>query len=311
MICTICNNTDINQYIICECNNIFCNECVKKLIELSAQSAHPSSGLSAQSAHSQSGLSADKKNDEFLVSCPVCSKELEIPPSLFKHYIEFNNKFLADKIKIEIKSEQIKEDRLTILTHKIENMLCPSCPNCGNVFYDNDACRNVQCNKCKIHFCAYCCEYKSYQHNDIYKHMGNCEASSTKDVYSDFEIYKRDQNEYLKKKTKEYINNLEDEIKNELKKNPLIKELFKFVPIKNIKNIKTEENVLEYNYQYYINYMNNMNDNIFLNQQKKNNIMGVYSRSKIYQPGKNNFTAKNKSKQIIDFQKNKNVQSFF
>jgi len=191
--------------------------------------------------------------NNYILKCYVCEKKYSLlsidNEELLELFItrdkeqEIKNSLLEQELQLKKKE---KESLVEKYLHTIEDILCPKCPNCSQVFYDNDACRVVGCSKCKCSFCAFCCEYYSLtsSHRDLaagrtecHTHIKSCKPNTSRVDFVEFEIFKRDQTNYLRSKAKKYYTeNVPDDIKEQIKDIKTIKELDIIIGVDNLNN---------------------------------------------------------------------------
>ena len=135
--CDTCSSTE-DDLISCASDHKICHECFANSIKSEKLNCHI-----CESKY----LLLSIKSEDLLELFMKKDKEIEVKNTLIEHEKQLK------------KEEKISE--VDKFIHKIEDILCPKCPNCRKVFYDNDGCRVVKCNKCNCAFCAFCCEYYS------------------------------------------------------------------------------------------------------------------------------------------------------
>ena len=91
-------------------------------------------------------------------SCSLCYKEkviAKVDESIYNIYLNTIKNYSV-YIANEESSKNLSNDKLQNIKNDIEKILCPTCPNCDQVWIDNEACMHVTCSKCSVSFCGFC-----------------------------------------------------------------------------------------------------------------------------------------------------------
>jgi hypothetical protein len=126
------------------------------------------------------------------------------------------NDILKSEIEIECeKKSKINSETEIHVNHICENILTLHCKNCNAAFLDFVGCFSIKCEKCKNHFCGWCCETfenSSESHN----HVKNCIYSKNNgDYHGSFAQFTSHHIEKRKNEVIKYLSSIEsEEIKN-------------------------------------------------------------------------------------------------
>lgn len=186
--CIICIE-ETNDYITCKNNHLMCKICFEGLIK---------NNIENSIIDNIKCLECD-----YIFSDTILKY---LPDELFLLYQEKKINYAKINAKLEEQKNNNKDLRI-----QIENMFCPKCPKCNQVFFDNNACRAVTCNICNINFCAFCCEFNSNNNDLVHKHVIKCPINTTKQVFVNTQIYEKDRDLYIRLKIVNFLRHLKPE----------------------------------------------------------------------------------------------------
>lgn len=203
----------------------------------------------------------DENCSNYLLESEVAKN---VSNDIFLSYISSLKSYLIN----EELNKKVSENEIDKANKTIQEIMNSKCPNCSQVWYNSDACMAVECSKCGIRFCGFCCEKSFQDKHTHHNHVSNCTYNPRK---GDYFCSQKSLEEIVIKRNYKTIENYLSFLKNYIK--PDIYE--KITNLDILKKFMYEKDLLDINQTimineiydkaliFFVKYNVNINDKIF------------------------------------------------
>ena len=263
MSCSLCSDVSI---ISCSNSHNSCKNCLESYLKV----------LSSQNIEE-----IKKRNGKISCFGDSCSCVLDetdvaknVSSEIFHGYISSLKGYLIN----EELNKKVTENEVEKANNIIADILNSKCPKCSQVWFSSDACMAVECSKCGVKFCGFCCEKTFMERQEHHNHVQDCELNPRKgDYFCSQELLKGVVLKRNNKVIENYLSFLKTYVSNEIYEKIIELDILKtFMYDKYYQEIietKSNDEIYEKSLAFLIRYNKNINDKfitIFSRYEKKN-----------------------------------------
>lgn len=189
-------------------------------------------------------------------------------------------------------SKKVSENEVEKADKMFAEILNSKCPNCSQVWFNSDACMAVECCKCGVKFCGFCCEKTFSDQLSHHNHVKDCEYNPRKgDYFCSQEVLEKIVVKRNNKTIENYLSFLKKYIKPDIYEKivdlPVLKNFIYEKHYQEILDSQTSDELYEKAIMFIIKYNKNINDKFINFFSRKTRVYSKRSLADIMLANKN------------------------